>query len=125
MNTSPGDFPRGRPATFLLFRAFLVFSALSLVRPVPADAANPNPNPNPNQSDSTVLAVPPPDDAPLICSARGCTRPAALALQWNNRKLHDPQRRKTWLACEAHREYLNRFLDDRGLLRAVVELNGP
>jgi hypothetical protein len=58
----------------------------------------------------------------LFCSAKGCRRPAAYALRWNNPKLHDPDRRKTWLACEDHRESLSQFLDARGFLRSVDQL---
>ena len=43
---------------------------------------------------------------PLACSARGCQQPAVWALVWNNPQLHTPDRRKTWLACEEHREQL-------------------
>jgi hypothetical protein len=58
------------------------------------------------------------------CSARGCREPAIWALRWNNPKLHDPERRKTWLACEAHRESLGEFLSIRGFLREVEEHPG-
>ncbi len=54
-----------------------------------------------------------------ICSARACTTPAAWALRWNNPKIHSPERRKTWLACEEHRGYLSDFLSARGFLREV------
>lgn len=53
----------------------------------------------------------------LTCSAKGCRAAAAWALLWNNPKIHTPDRRKTWLACEAHRESLSEFLDVRGFLR--------
>ena len=33
-------------------------------------------------------------------------------LRWNNPRLHTPDRRKEWLACEAHRESLGAFLQD-------------
>lgn len=56
----------------------------------------------------------------LTCSARGCRTTAVWALRWNNPKLHEPQRRKTWLACEAHRGELESYLTARGLLREVV-----
>jgi hypothetical protein len=60
-------------------------------------------------------------DAPTpICSARGCRAPAGWALRWNNPRLHDPERRKTWLACAEHREPLGDFLGARGFLRDVV-----
>jgi len=55
----------------------------------------------------------------LICSAKGCRATARWALRWNNPSLHDPQRRKTWLACEDHREHLSEFLGVRGFLREV------
>jgi hypothetical protein len=58
----------------------------------------------------------------LRCSAKGCQRPAAYALHWNNPKLHSPERRKTWLACDDHRESLSKFLDVRGFLRDVTPL---
>jgi len=57
--------------------------------------------------------------ADLVCSARGCRAPAAWALRWNNPALHPPQRRKTWLACPAHRDSLGGFLSLRGFLREV------
>lgn len=59
-------------------------------------------------------------DSTDICSARGCTAPAVWALQWNNPRIHTPDRRKTWLACEEHRESLAQFLGARQFLRDVV-----
>jgi hypothetical protein len=56
-------------------------------------------------------------DEPLICSAKGCRAPAVWALRWNNPKLHPPDRRKTWLACDEHRPSLSSFLSARGFLR--------
>jgi hypothetical protein len=57
----------------------------------------------------------PPSD--LICSARGCGAAAQWALRWNNPRLHTPERRKTWLACEQHRSSLSEHLSVRGFLR--------
>jgi len=54
-----------------------------------------------------------------VCSARGCRAPAVWALRWNNPRLHDPARRKTWLACADHRQSLGDFLGARGFLREV------
>jgi hypothetical protein len=54
------------------------------------------------------------------CSAKGCRSDAVWALEWNNPKLHTPERRKTWLACEEHRQSLADFLGARGFLRDVV-----
>jgi len=45
-----------------------------------------------------------------------------VALRWNNPKIHDAQRRKTWLACDDHREHLSSFLSARGFLRDVEPL---
>ena len=59
----------------------------------------------------------------LVCSAKGCRRPAAWAHLWNNPKLHTPERRKVWLACDDHREHLSQFLDVRGFLRDVVPVS--
>jgi hypothetical protein len=43
------------------------------------------------------------------------------ALLWNNPKLHTPDRRKVWLACDLHRLSLIDFLGARELLLEVVE----
>ena len=62
-----------------------------------------------------------PSEGPAICSARGCRAPAVHELRWNNPKLHTPERRKTWLACEDHRESLSQFLSMRGFLRETMD----
>jgi hypothetical protein len=62
------------------------------------------------------------DAASPVCSARGCQRSARWSLLWNNPKIHPPQRRKTWLACEEHREPLGQFLSARTFLREVEPL---
>ncbi|SCL24380.1 hypothetical protein GA0074694_3914 [Micromonospora inyonensis] len=66
---------------------------------------------------------PAPTDPP-VCSARGCRAPAVWALRWNNPRLHDPDRRKTWLACAEHRSTLGDFLTARSFLREVEPLPG-
>jgi hypothetical protein len=57
---------------------------------------------------------------PLICSAKGCRAEASWQLRWNNPKLHTPERRKIWLACDAHRVTLGDFLTARGFLRDTI-----
>jgi len=57
-----------------------------------------------------------------VCSAKGCERPARWALRWNNPRLHTPERRKIWVACDDHRESLEQFLDLRGFLKDTVPL---
>lgn len=56
----------------------------------------------------------------LICSARGCRAPAQWGLAWNNPAVHSPERRKVWLACDEHREHLEKFLGRRGFLLDTV-----
>ncbi|MFE2303331.1 hypothetical protein ACFXAW_34640 [Streptomyces sp. NPDC059445] len=65
-----------------------------------------------------------PGSGPLspVCSAKACRADAVWVLAWNNPKLHTPERRKTWLACEEHREHLSSFLGIRGFLKDVVPL---
>ena len=60
-----------------------------------------------------------------ICSAKDCRNPAAYDLQWNNPKIHTPERRKHWLACTDHRDSLSAFLSARGFLRNVTAYEPP
>lgn len=66
---------------------------------------------------STRGAVP---DHTIVCSAKGCRVDAAYGLLWNNPKLHAPERRKTWLACENHADPLSDFLSKKGFLKDAV-----
>jgi hypothetical protein len=59
------------------------------------------------------------EDQPT-CSGKGCQRAATWGLLWNNPKLHTPDRRKVWLACDEHRATLGDFLTARQFLREVV-----
>lgn len=56
----------------------------------------------------------------LICSAKGCTATAAHQVVWNNPKIHTPDRRKVWLACDDHEESLRVFLGARDFYRETV-----
>jgi hypothetical protein len=60
--------------------------------------------------------------ADLVCSAKGCRRPATRALLWNNPSLHEESRRKVWLACAEHEESLGEFLRVRGFLRDTIDV---
>jgi hypothetical protein len=62
-------------------------------------------------------------DAP-VCSSKGCPAPATWQVLWNNPKIHTPERRKVWLACETHRTTLGDFLSARGFLKDVVPFEG-
>ncbi|MFD6293080.1 hypothetical protein [Streptomyces sp. NPDC060205] len=73
-----------------------------------------------------ILNVPgsePSSPSSPICSAKACRADAVWVLAWNNPKLHTPERRKTWLACEEHRDHLSKFLGVRGFLKDVVLLS--
>jgi hypothetical protein len=61
-----------------------------------------------------------PDLTADICSAKGCQAAASWQVLWNNPKLHTPDRRKIWLACDEHRQSLADFLGARGFLKDVV-----
>jgi len=59
-------------------------------------------------------------NAAMVCSSKGCRNPARYELRWNNPKLHSPERRKVWLACDDHADKLSGFLQARGFLRETV-----
>ena len=61
-------------------------------------------------------------DEPVQCSAKGCRAQARHVLVWNNPKVHAPDREKTWVACDEHREALSEHLDVRGFLKRVDPL---
>lgn len=55
----------------------------------------------------------------LECSRKGCRAAADWQILWNNPKIHTPQRRKVWLACEEHRSWLEHFLQQRLFWRST------
>lgn len=56
------------------------------------------------------------------CSAKGCHAPARHVLVWNNPAVHAPDREKTWVACDAHRQSLADHLEVRSFLLRVDAL---
>jgi hypothetical protein len=61
-----------------------------------------------------------------MCSRKACRAAASWQLLWNNPKIHTPERRKTWLACDDHRDWLEDYLQTRGLWKETVILgSGP
>lgn len=54
------------------------------------------------------------------CSRAGCRSAASHAILWRNPKIHTPDRRKTWLACDEHFDYLREFLGARSFPLEVV-----
>jgi hypothetical protein len=63
------------------------------------------------------------DAASPVCSAKGCRADAEWVLAWNNPKLHTPDRRKAWTACDEHKGSLSAFLEARGFLRETRPLD--
>ena len=61
--------------------------------------------------------------APVKCSRKGCRQDAEFRLLWNNPKIHTPERRKTWLACAEHRQWLESYLKDRLLYKETRPLH--
>lgn len=53
------------------------------------------------------------DDTPVICSRAGCRALAHWRIDWRNPKIHTPERRKSWTACDEHVGYLREFLAAR------------
>lgn len=58
------------------------------------------------------------------CSRKACRKPAAWQLLWNNPRIHTPERRKIWLACAEHREWLEDYLSTRGLWKQTLPVEG-
>jgi len=53
-------------------------------------------------------------DAPAThCSRAGCRARALWRIEWRNPRIHSPDRRKVWVACDEHREYLRDYLAAR------------
>lgn len=60
----------------------------------------------------------------LKCSRSGCQQPATVRLLWNNPKVHTPERRKVWLACSEHENWLRNFLTERNFFKEALPI-GP
>ena len=71
-------------------------------------------------------ASPEPTDreADAVCSRKACKLPATWQLVWNNPKIHTPDRRKVWVACGEHRDWLEDYLKTRGLWKETLPLHG-
>ena len=62
-------------------------------------------------------------DPTVVCSAKGCRDHATYGLLWNNPKLHKPERRKVWLACDQHADNLAAFLSRKGFLKDTLPVS--
>ena len=65
----------------------------------------------------------PAEAAAPMCSRKACRSGAAWQLLWNNPKIHTPERRKIWLACDEHRLWLEDYLQTRSLWKETVPLD--
>jgi len=54
-----------------------------------------------------------------ICSRAGCHAPATKQVVWRNPRIHSADRRKIWLACDDHVDYLRDYLAARAFPVAV------
>ncbi|WP_427017936.1 hypothetical protein ACQCSX_04820 [Pseudarthrobacter sp. P1] len=61
--------------------------------------------------------------AETVCSRKGCRTAATTQLLWNNPKIHTPERRKIWLACDEHVQWLQDYLNTRDLWRETRPLD--
>jgi hypothetical protein len=64
-------------------------------------------------------------DAPVRCSRAGCRNPASHRIVWRNPALHDADRRKVWLACDDHLDFLQGFLEARSFPLEVERIGDP
>lgn len=63
------------------------------------------------------------DAGPAKCSRAGCVALADFQVVWRNPKLHAEDRRKIWLACHEHLEYLVDYLAVRSFYIETLPLN--
>ncbi|WP_374946969.1 hypothetical protein [Agreia sp.] len=60
-----------------------------------------------------------------VCSRAGCREASAWRIEWRNPKIHDESRRKIWLACTEHVDFLREFLAARDFPLDVIADDGP
>lgn len=63
------------------------------------------------------------DAVAAVCSRAGCRLPAQWRVEWRNPRIHAPDRVKTWVACDEHRDYLRDYLAARSFPVAVRPLD--
>ena len=60
----------------------------------------------------SLLSPPGAADEP-VCSRAGCRESPTTRVVWRNPRIHTADRRKIWLACDEHVDYLRDFLAAR------------
>lgn len=63
-------------------------------------------------------------DSPT-CSRARCPEPAGWQIEWSNPKIHKDGRTKSWLACDAHLDFLREFLAARDFPLTITTLEEP
>ena len=66
-----------------------------------------------SDAQETSSGAPSADVPATDCSRAGCRAPALWRIEWRNPKIHSPDRRKVWVACDEHRDYLRDYLAAR------------
>lgn len=59
----------------------------------------------------------------FTCSRARCGDPATWKILWRNPKIHPEDRRKTWLACDSHVEFLREFLAARSFPLSLEQID--
>lgn len=57
------------------------------------------------------------------CSRAECQAIAVYLIDWANPMIHCGERKKTWAACEEHRDFLVDFVKARNFFIAVREVS--
>lgn len=57
-----------------------------------------------------------------LCSRASCSKQAQHAIRWQNPRIHTGDRKKTWLACDEHLQYLRDFLESRSFPLQVISI---
>jgi hypothetical protein len=58
------------------------------------------------------------------CSRAGCREASTWRIEWRNPKIHAETRRKVWLACDEHVDFLREFLAARDFPLEVLADDG-
>lgn len=70
---------------------------------------------------SLAAGMPVSGDA-VVCSRAGCRAEAVWQVVWRNPRIHAPERRKFWSACDEHRAFLRDYLAARDFPVSVEPL---
>lgn len=63
-----------------------------------------------------------------VCSRAGCRAVATHLVVWRNPRIHSPDRRKIWHACDEHTPFLHDYLAARDFpvsVEAIADASAP